>query len=484
MDRVATQNRRFRDAAAHLGPLDDEVTGDILSAAADLVLVIDADGVIRDQSVADPDLARDERVGWIGQAWRDVVTGECHPKVDAIVAEAQREGVARPREINHIIAGEDDLPLRYVAIRLGDTGRVMAFGRDLRGVARMQQRLVNAQMAMERDFARLRQAEARYRLLFQLANEPVLIVDAGTQAVSEANPAACSLLDLVAPKILGRRLVQVFDPASRDSVRAQLTAASAVGQATPFQARLANGRDVNMAVSLFRQTDQAFLLVRLSVNAGEQLARPGPDQESRAVREVIDALPDGFVLMDGNRQVVEANSAFLDLIQVASIEQARGQLLEKWFERPSVDFNVLLSNLKEHGSVRRFPTILRGDLGSLENVEIAAVAVTGAAQGYVGFVVRSVGAAPKPNILVDGFPARSVDQLSELVGHMSLKEVVRETTDVVERLCIEAALKLTSDNRASAAQMLGLSRQSLYAKLRRFGMVEGSFATEGDKARN
>jgi DNA-binding NtrC family response regulator len=102
----------------------------------------------------------------------------------------------------------------------------------------------------------------------------------------------------------------------------------------------------------------------------------------------------------------------------------------------------------------------------------------------VGFVVRSVGAAPKPNILVDGFPARSVDQLSELVGHMSLKEVVRETTDVVERLCIEAALKLTSDNRASAAQMLGLSRQSLYAKLRRFGMVEGSFATEGDKARN
>jgi DNA-binding NtrC family response regulator len=51
-----------------------------------------------------------------------------------------------------------------------------------------------------------------------------------------------------------------------------------------------------------------------------------------------------------------------------------------------------------------------------------------------------------------------------------LKDIVRETADVIERLCIEAALKLTGDNRASAAEMLGLSRQSLYVKLHRYGM--------------
>jgi DNA-binding NtrC family response regulator len=37
-------------------------------------------------------------------------------------------------------------------------------------------------------------------------------------------------------------------------------------------------------------------------------------------------------------------------------------------------------------------------------------------------------------------------------------------------MCIEAALDLTHNNRASAAEMLGLSRQSLYVKLRRFGI--------------
>ena len=49
-----------------------------------------------------------------------------------------------------------------------------------------------------------------------------------------------------------------------------------------------------------------------------------------------------------------------------------------------------------------------------------------------------------------------------------------ESSDVIERLCIEAALQLTGGNRASAAEMLGLSRQSLYVKLRRYGLMERS----------
>jgi DNA-binding NtrC family response regulator len=63
-----------------------------------------------------------------------------------------------------------------------------------------------------------------------------------------------------------------------------------------------------------------------------------------------------------------------------------------------------------------------------------------------------------------------VEQLTELIGRVALKDLVREATEVIERLSIEAALELTGDNRASAAEMLGLSRQSLYVKLRRYGI--------------
>jgi DNA-binding NtrC family response regulator len=53
---------------------------------------------------------------------------------------------------------------------------------------------------------------------------------------------------------------------------------------------------------------------------------------------------------------------------------------------------------------------------------------------------------------------------------------VAETTDVVEKMCIETAVELTRNNRVAAAEMLGLSRQSLYVKLRKYGLV----GNEGD----
>jgi transcriptional regulator PpsR len=103
-------------------------------------------------------------------------------------------------------------------------------------------------------------------------------------------------------------------------------------------------------------------------------------------------------------------------------------------------------------------------------VEISAVSVDLQGQSWLGFAIRNV----ERRRVTDGRPTRelprSVEQLTELVGRVSLKELVRETTDVIERLCIEAALELTGDNRASAAEMLGLSRQSLYVKLRRYGL--------------
>ena len=63
-------------------------------------------------------------------------------------------------------------------------------------------------------------------------------------------------------------------------------------------------------------------------------------------------------------------------------------------------------------------------------------------------------------------------QFTDLVGRVPLKDLVRDTAGVIEKLCIEAALRLTDNNRASAADMLGLSRQSLYIKLRRFGISD------------
>jgi transcriptional regulator PpsR len=120
--------------------------------------------------------------------------------------------------------------------------------------------------------------------------------------------------------------------------------------------------------------------------------------------------------------------------------------------------------------VRLFATTLRGEYGATADVEISAVTVMNGTGPCFGFAIRDIGTRVAMSGRTAGRAPRSVEQLTELIGQVPLKDLVREATDVIERLCIEAALELTGDNRASAAEMLGLSRQSLYVKLRRYGL--------------
>ena len=101
----------------------------------------------------------------------------------------------------------------------------------------------------------------------------------------------------------------------------------------------------------------------------------------------------------------------------------------------------------------------------------SAVALGRGKAACFGFAIRDVGRRLTPQAKPRELP-HSANQLAEMIGRVPLKELVRETTDVIEKLCIEAALELTGDNRASAAEVLGLSRQSLYVKLRRYGLAE------------
>jgi transcriptional regulator PpsR len=191
-----------------------------------------------------------------------------------------------------------------------------------------------------------------------------------------------------------------------------------------------------------------------------------------AMASVIARMPDAFVVLDQEHQIVAANGAFLDLAQLAELGQVRGRKIDRWVGRVEVDIDILMANLREHGALRRFPTVIRGEFGGREDVEISAVAVMERDPPYFGLSIRR----PQPRAI--GLPPpqangmRSFEQLKALVGQVPLRDLVRETTDIIEQMCIEAALELTGDNRASAAEMLGLSRQSLYVKLRRHGLGE------------
>lgn len=464
---------------AFLAQLSADAAAELITAAADVVLILDEQGVIRDISLASEDLRSTGCEGWVGQRWADTVNQESLPKVDALLksqGQPSSDGV-RWRHVNHPLGNGSELPLSYALVPVhrqdGDklARHSVAFGRDLRPQVVLQQRLVNAQQSMERDYWRLRQVETRYRLLFQMASEPVIILEGSIDKLEEANPAAHQLFGERA-QAAGWTLNQSLTPASQQVVRELLERLRASGRAEPVTVRLIDGEeDLVLSASQFRQESAQHFLLRF--------ARPQEGTASSAsharqqLLQVMESAPDALVVTDPDGRILSANRSFLDLGQLGSEEQARGELLDKWLGRTGVDFRVLLSNLRQHGSVRLFATQMRGEYGSTTEVEISAVAVTAGNERCMGFTIRDMGRRLALESSSKELP-RSASQMTELVGRLPLKDIVRETTDLIEQLCIEAALELTGDNRASAAEMLGLSRQSLYIKLRRFGILEGT----------
>ena len=70
--------KAFRAPRISLGHLDAETAAGLVIASADIALVLDEDGAIRDVGFGNDELARDLDVAqsWVGRAWIDTVANE------------------------------------------------------------------------------------------------------------------------------------------------------------------------------------------------------------------------------------------------------------------------------------------------------------------------------------------------------------------------------------------------------------------------
>lgn len=403
--------------------------------------------------------------GLCGKKLSETVTPDSVEKAENISALTSIKP-HQERHINHLV-GERIIPVSYRFMSLDDGKWLLAMGRDQEQMANLQQRTLTAQQVIERDYINLRQTESRYRVLFQSIVAPTLIIDAKTRIIEQANTACEDLFGLDVRALANKDFLDLFDKPSQHLVLGYFGALSVSDAIAPVTLTLAPSpnrpqrQEIKASASIFRQGKQSYLLVTMGNDVRANIL----PEKYRNIEAMTEQLPDAMVLADEALNIIYANPAFVILLNAHSPEQLNGAALDKFVGRPSIDLNLLRRELDSNGNVRNFASIINDVNGQTEQVEISAALIEGE-ERYYAFSLRNVGRRERDLSPAIRSELQSVDQLTGLVGRKSLKEIVRESTDLIESMCIQAALKHTGDNRASAAEILGVSRQSLYSKMR------------------
>ena len=139
--------------------------------------------------------------------------------------------------------------------------------------------------------------------------------------------------------------------------------------------------------------------------------------------------------------------------------------------RGSVDLRILIESATRSGRVRQFSTRLETAFGSQRPVEVSVTHLNELVDPTFAFVLRDASRAETASAAAVPVTGDVTKNVMDLVGASPLKDIVAATTDVIEKICIETAVELTRNNRVAAAEMLGLSRQSLYVKLRKYNLL-------------
>lgn len=462
--------------APDLGALSDlapQLAQTFVSIASDIALVIDADGVIRHMAMGTDPIAG-SNANWVGRPWAETVSGDTRRKIEQLLIEAQTTGVTRRREVNHPTIDGQDVPVAYTAIRLGRDGPVLAVGRDLRAVAAIQERFVVAQQDMERHYWQQRQSESRYRLLFQVATDAVMVVDAHTLLIVEANAAAGALFSSTGLELVGKSVLDGVVRSARPGVEELLVTARGSGRPAEIRARVAGAPGtlnftqtaaIDISATPFRAGEAMLLLVRARAGNSTTDLPSGGD-----LAEFVERTTDAVTITDSSGRVLMANTSFATLCHLPSEAQVIGRGLAEVLGDPQHALLSILAEARRHGIAEKRLAVVGQANGQRCDVEISAAILAEGDQERIGLTLRRVDAIAPSAPLQLGELAKAIDVLATQIGQMPLAELLQEASDIAERHLIDEALKRTQGDGALAAHLLGITTDNFDRRSRYLGI--------------
>lgn len=464
----------LHDARISFASLDADVitrSANAILQSADLTVSVNERGVVTAAHLAADDSVQISPDRLVGRSASTLFKQGDGDALAELLDKARRGLPSGPLFLEHSADFAPGTCARYTAKPARNSGIVLLVGRQIlpaSGItfARAVETSDNEQVKQRR-----RDSEARYHLIFGTAVDGILFLDPSSGRIEEANPTIEALVGRKADVMEGLSLATLFDDGDRAPIDTMLSRVIAdPGPQTVQATLLDHPMRVSMRAQLVRSFERQLVMIRVRPVGG---AGPGPvDDERTLAVDLMRRSGTPIALASSAGTVIWCNAAFEDFVGSNGLGPIDKRPIDEILGLSAHALSIAMDDAQRRGSLSISANSLHDGTSALGDADISVVATDGPEGPAIGIVIHDDapnGAQAMPAELAGSAGDRS--DIAELVGQAPLKLLVRETTDVLERAFIESALKMTGNNRAAAAAVLGMSRQSLYAKLHHHRML-------------
>ncbi|MEO8010782.1 MAG: PAS domain-containing protein [Dokdonella sp.] len=252
----------------------------------------------------------------------------------------------------------------------------------------LQQRLVDAQQSIERDYWQRRKLRTRQRLLSDKASAPRLLLDAVTLAVIDAYPAAAKLFHRGVEGMIGMSLFAALEGSSHAALIQLLDSARFAERSPRQRVRLIGGeQDHNVTIEACEADAGSVLLPRITSLGGAVASGVGPIVRINSLfAGLVEYTSDAIVIGATTGRIIYANKAFRDLVHADAAESLDGTALSDWLQTSHISLAGLVTTICANGS----PGLLRARLlrcaDAPLDVELSVTLIDDASA--IGFTIR------------------------------------------------------------------------------------------------
>ena len=358
-------------ASPDLNSLNVNLAASLLAHSVDLVLVIDQSGII--EKVIDGSKSVHAKTqSLLGKKWIDTVAIDSQPKVNALLKTTTNGEEQNWRQVNQEMGDSSSIPIQFSTLYFEQQNKLIAIGKDLSSISTLQQKLVQSQQEIEREYASLHAIENRYLQLFNSIDQAYLIIDSMTLKILEVNKSAGFLVgDL--KKIQGKLFTNLFPAKDHIAIQEYLAGSKSGIMQSSIHTSLENLKeDVEISSVLLREGNHNICLVTIKPKTNNIQIGSASDQ-SVLVSQAVEEFQDGFIICSTNGVILTANNAFLSMSQSTQKDNVLGKSFELWLGRTSIDLKIILGTVREHRVIKDYATTITTDDGSSPiNVLISA----------------------------------------------------------------------------------------------------------------